>query len=89
MGKTKWVRRSLRRLSGELTALGTRASPPTVGRLLRKLDYSLQANRKRLTGPAHPDRERQFRYIARVRKLYVAAGHPVISIIDPENWTTC
>ena len=41
---------------------------------------SLKANRKRSTGPPHPDRDRQFRYIERVKKLFLAAGHPVISV---------
>jgi len=51
----------------------------TVRRLLQELEYSLQANSKRFTGPPHPDRDRQFRYIKRVTKLFLAAGYPVIS----------
>jgi hypothetical protein len=52
----------------------------TIRRLLKKQDYSLKANRKEFTGPPHPDRDRQFRYIRRVRQVFQAAGHPVISI---------
>jgi len=52
----------------------------TIGRLLKGLDYSLKSNRKRFTGPPHPDRDRQFRYIRRVTQLFLAAGHPVISV---------
>jgi hypothetical protein len=51
----------------------------TVRRLLQDLEYSLQANSKRFTGPPHPDRDRQFRYIRRVTKLFLDAGYPVIS----------
>src|SRR5262245_22051838 len=36
-----WVRSRLRTLSERLKAAGHALSPPTVGRLLRKLDYSL------------------------------------------------
>ena len=52
----------------------------TVRRLLKERDYSLKANRKRLTGPAHPDRDRQFRYLERVKQHFLAAGYPVISV---------
>jgi Rhodopirellula transposase DDE domain len=80
MNGRKWVRRSPGQLSQDLAASGHRAGRTSVRRLLKGLDYSLKANRKRLTGPAHPDRDRQFRYIARVTKLFLAAGHPVISV---------
>ena len=52
----------------------------TVRRLLKEWDYSLKSNRKEDSGPPHPDRDRQFRYIGRVTRLFVAAGHPVISV---------
>ncbi len=76
----KWVRSSLRHLSKALHECGYHAGRMTVRRLLRKLNYSLKANRKRLTGPPHPDRDRQFRYIERVKRVFAAAGHPVISV---------
>jgi hypothetical protein len=56
----------------------------TVGRLLRQLDFGLVANRKSLSGPPHPDRDRQFRYIRRVQQRFLAAGLPVISV-DTKN----
>jgi hypothetical protein len=80
MKKQKWVRLSLNRLSELLAARGHPIDPETVRRLLRKLDYSLKGNRKRFTGPPHPDRDRQFRYIARQRKRFLKAGWPVISV---------
>jgi hypothetical protein len=63
-----------------LDKLGLRAGYVTVGRLLKDLDFSLKVNRKRFTGPSHPDRECQFRYIERVKQLFEAAGHPIISV---------
>jgi hypothetical protein len=80
MTAKKWVRCSLRRLSAFLGKLGFYAGHVTVRRLLKDQDFSLKANRKELTGPSHPDRDRQFRYIGRVKKLFLAAGHPVISV---------
>lgn len=80
MGTKIWVSHSLRHLTQELQALEYQLCPMTVGRLLRDLDYSLQANCKRYTGDPHPDREVQFRYMARVKRLFWKAGHPVISV---------
>jgi hypothetical protein len=80
MSGRKWVRSSLRQLSEALRKRGYLVGRMTVRRLLHKLDYSLKANRKEQTGPPHPDRNRQFRYIERVTQLFMAAGHPVISV---------
>jgi hypothetical protein len=44
------------------------------------MEFSLKGNRKAYSGPSHPDRDRQFRYIRRVKQLFVASGHPVISV---------
>ena len=68
MGDQKWVRRSLRHLSAELESQGHQASRMTVRRMLKKLKYSLKANVKRLTGPPHPDRDRQFEYLQAQKK---------------------
>jgi hypothetical protein len=80
-GKRRFVRVSLRNLA---TWLGHRASPTTIGRLLQQLKFSLKTNVKRLTGPAHPDRDRQFRWIRKVRALFLRHGAPVIST-DTKN----
>src|SRR5260370_29641016 len=53
----KWVRSSLRRLSERLRAAGHVARPPTVSRLLKRLDYALHVKRKQVqAGATHPDR---------------------------------
>ena len=80
MSGKKWVRSSLRQLSEDLDKLGFCVGHVTVVRLLKELGCSLKSSRKTSTGPPHPDRERQFRYIRRVKKLFEAAGHPVISV---------
>lgn len=79
MSEKKWVRRSLRKLSQALQDNGFLASSMTVRRLLRADDYSLKANRKENTAP-HPERDQQFRYIRGVKRLFLEAGHPVISV---------
>lgn len=80
MSGEKWIRSSLRQLSKALSQDGYRIGRMTVRRLLKKLGYSLKANRKQLSGPPHPDRDCQFRYIRRVKQLFLANGHPVISV---------
>lgn len=80
MSRKQWVRQSLRRLVKRLAELNYPVSRSTVHRLLRKLKYRLLANRADLLGPAHPDRDKQFRYIRRVKQLFLQAGYPVISV---------
>jgi Rhodopirellula transposase DDE domain len=81
MSTQKWVRSSLRTLSSRLASAGHAVSPPTVARLLRKLDYSLHVNRKQVEARSpHPDRDRQFGYIEQQRATFAAAGQPIISV---------
>jgi hypothetical protein len=75
-----WVSRSQRHLAGALAERGFMASQKLVGRLLRKLGFSLQANRKTLEGSAHPDRDAQFEHINRRIKEFQVAGQPAISV---------
>jgi hypothetical protein len=71
------VRTSLRGLA---KALHHRASPTTIGRLLRANGLGLRGHRKRLTRQAHADRDAQFRYIAQQRRAFVGELNPRISI---------
>jgi hypothetical protein len=50
----RWTTKSLRHLAGELTRQGHPVSAPTVGRLLRRAGFSLQANAKTLEAPSLP-----------------------------------
>ena len=59
---------------------GVEVSQKLVGRLLRDLKYSCQANRKTREGSSHPDRNAQFGYINATVKAAVAAGEPAISV---------
>jgi hypothetical protein len=80
MSTKKWVRKSLSSLADALNQSNYAVGRTTVRQLLRKLGYDLYHNRQSLTGPPHPDRDRQFRYINRVKKLFLKAGYPVISV---------
>src|SRR6266480_2596670 len=63
MSPLRWTTKSLRHLAEELTRQGHPVSAPTVGRLLKREGFSLQANVKTLEGAQHPDRDAQFRYL--------------------------
>jgi len=81
MGPLKWTRKSTRKTSRELKRRKISASPRTVARLLKKqLNFSLKANRKAIAETQHPDRDRQFKYIAKMNKRFAAIGEPSISV---------
>ena len=80
MNEAKYVRRSLQHLSEELADLGHAACPATVADLLRELDYRPRVNVKRFTGPYHPDRDRQFDYIATLVEAFREEGWPILSV---------
>ncbi len=75
----KWTHRSLRKLQKALRRRGIRLARGTIGRLLHERGFSLRTCRKQQAGLQDPQRNRQFRYIARMRKLYLGKGLPVIS----------
>ena len=75
-----WVSKSQRHLSAALAERGFTAGQKLVGRLLRKLEFSLQANAKTREGTSHPDRNAQFEHINAEVKAFQAAGQPVISV---------
>src|SRR4051812_1263885 len=74
-----WVSKSQRHLARALTERGFTAGQTLVGRLLRRLGFSLQANRKTREGTNHPDRDAQFEYINARVKAWQTAGQPAIS----------
>lgn len=76
----RWVSRSQRHITRQLTAQGFRVSQWVVAKLLRELNYSCQANRKTREGSNHPDRDAQFRHINQVLQTAIAAGEPAISV---------
>lgn len=76
----RWTCKSTRRLAAELQEMGHPVGPRTVARLLRGLDYSLQANRKTKEGTSHPDRNAQFAHINAQTKAFQSQGQPVVSV---------
>lgn len=80
MSPLRWTCKSLRRLAGELTALGHRISHTVVGELLKQQKFSLQANSKTREGDSHPDRDAQFAHINASVTRALNEQQPVISV---------
>ncbi len=76
----RWTCKSLRTLADALRNMGHAISYVTVGALLRRSGYSLQANYKTKEGKQHPDRNAQFEFIYREVGRQQAKGQPVISV---------
>jgi len=82
----KWTRKATQKIADELQQGGIMISDKSVGRLLKKMGYSLRANRKKLAlsgngSKAERDqRDRQFQYIGSTRQRYARRGEPTISV---------
>jgi Rhodopirellula transposase DDE domain len=75
-----WVSKSHDKLASALRKMGHKISPSSVKRLLPRLGYSRQSNRKADEGSKHPDRNAQFEHINARAVAAQAAGQPVISV---------
>ena len=80
MSPLRWTCKSLRRLAGEMTALGHRISHTVIGELLKQQKFSLQANSKTREGDSHPDRDAQFAHINASVAHALNEQQPVISV---------
>jgi hypothetical protein len=76
----RWVSRSQRNIVAVLTGQGFKVSQKLVGKLLRQLKYSCQANRKTREGASNPDRDAQFQHINAAVKAAIADDQPAISV---------
>ncbi len=75
----KWTRKTLATLTGKLQKK-FQVGHSTVARLLELKGYALRGNRKRLSPRHDLQRDRQFRYIARLRRQFEKANLPRISV---------
>ena len=80
MSPLRWTCKSTTRLAQELNRQGHQVSQRTVCDLLAQMHYSLQSVRKTREGAQHPDRDAQFRHIARTVAQYQRQSQPVISV---------
>jgi hypothetical protein len=75
-----WTNLSLRHIAADLAQRGFKVSVPVVVQLLDKHQMGRRKALKKRSFKQHPDSDRQFLKIARLRAEYEAAGNPVFSI---------
>jgi hypothetical protein len=80
MDVLRWTSKSKTNLAAALAERGHRMAPNTVGRLLRELGYSLQANRKDKEGRSPPERAAQVAYLSDAARACLERRQPVISV---------
>jgi transposase len=80
MSFLRWTSKSTAKLAEDLVRQGFKITDDTVGRILKKLGYSLQAPVKAKEGTAHPDRDAQFVHLNATVAAFFADGQPVISV---------
>lgn len=80
MSPLRWTCKSTRQLAAELKREGLAISHAVVGKTLRAMGYSLQANEKTIEGSDHPDRNAQFEHINALVRKHLRQGWPVISV---------
>jgi hypothetical protein len=76
----KWTHRSLVRLSRASRRRGIKLKKMAIVRLMRQRGFCLRTNRKHLARTHDPRRDRQFRYLGRMRRVNRARRWPVISV---------
>jgi hypothetical protein len=79
--EVRWTNLSRRQIAARVTELGTAISRHVASQLLREHRFrKRKASKTRTMGPRHPDRNAQFENIGRLKRQYLAAGLPVVSI---------
>ncbi len=81
MSPLRWINKSLRTLSRQMNEEGHKTSRTLIARLLNKLGYTLQSNKKSKEASSQdPDRNAQFEYISEKAKEFQFNDQPVISV---------
>lgn len=80
MSFLKWANKSLIRIERELKKRNHIISYQTIRRRLKKMGYSLQANKKTYEGSSSAERDAQFHYINTMAKDFITKKQPVISV---------
>lgn len=85
MSGLKWTRKTTEKIANELNSLGISVGRSTVGKLLKKMGFSLKVNHKKKafgankTPEGRAQRNQQFEYINRLRLQFAEEGNPTIS----------
>jgi DDE family transposase len=78
--EVRWTDLPYERIAEHLAEAGTPVSVPVVKQLLRKHGYVKRKAQKSKAMGSHPDRNRQFENIARLKREYLESGNPIVSM---------
>jgi hypothetical protein len=87
MTALKWTRKTTEKISEELSKVGIAVSKTTVGKLLKKMNFSLKTNAKKISNGGkskseqeQKERDQQFQYITHHQEQCLRKCIPVISV---------
>ena len=80
MSKLKWTNKSTYSIAQELKNKKQFISEDTIGRIIKKLGYTLQLNIKSKENGSSEERDSQFRYINDQIKIFSKKMFPIISV---------
>lgn len=75
-----WTHLTCEQISQELTDLGTPVSSDTVSELLDEFGFARRKAQRQLAMGSYPQRDEQFRIIARLKEEYFDSPNPILSI---------
>ena len=78
--EVRWTDLTCEQIADHLAEAGTPVSVPVVKQLLRKHGYVKRKAQKSKAMGSHPDRNRQFENIARLKREYLGSDNPIVSM---------
>ena len=76
----RWTTKAMSNLKEALKSQGHTIGETAIREILKRMGFSLKANKKAIEGAAHADRDAQFQHINRTGKAFEAEGLPMISV---------
>lgn len=80
MKERKWVRKTVRWMRKKLEEIEIEVGLGTIWNTLKKLKISLKKNVKSISTQNHPMRDEQFRYLNKLKHMFLDMGKPNISV---------
>jgi len=78
--EVRWTNLTSEQIASHLAEAGTPVSVPVVKQLLEKHGYVSRKAQKSKAMGSHPDRNRQFENIARLKQEYLGSDNPIVSM---------
>src|SRR3954465_12225976 len=78
--EVRWTDLNFEQIADHLAEAGTKVSVPVVKQLLKKHGYVTRKAQKSKAMGGHPDRNRQFENIARLKREYLGTDDPILSM---------